>query len=217
MRPSRCSSTMRKQSRRCSPTSRQETSKNRSPKDFLRSELGVLRSELHAEFQSEIGSVRGELSDLRVEMLQSARATQTWIITTGPVAGRARLGPRPLRLTLSQGQRGRSGPGSLRPPVGGGPRSTLGSDPAVVELNQGLVGYERVGPPEAATHRIGRFENLVAVHEKVVRTAWSRTWQSSAVVLRRSGDGFITCADGRTRWGRFGAAGVVFVFSGPRR
>ena len=52
-------------------------------KDFLRSELGVLRSELHAEFQSEIGSVRGELSDLRVEMLQSARATQTWIISTG--------------------------------------------------------------------------------------------------------------------------------------
>ncbi len=53
------------------------------------------------------------------------------------------------------------------------------------------------------------------MHEKVVRTAWSRTWQSSAVVLRRSGDGFITCADGRTRWGRFGAAGVVFVFRAP--
>lgn len=27
----------------------------------------------------------------------------------------------------------------------------------------------------------------------------------------RTGDGFMTCSDGRTRWGRFGAAGVVFV------
>lgn len=36
-------------------------------------------------------------------------------------------------------------------------------------------------------------------------------WHSSPMVLRRSGDGFITCSDGRTRWGRFGAAGVVFV------
>lgn len=26
-----------------------------------------------------------------------------------------------------------------------------------------------------------------------------------------SGDGFIRCADGHTRWGRFGAAGVLFV------
>ena len=34
------------------------------------------------------------------------------------------------------------------------------------------------------------------------------------MVLRRSGDGFLTCSDGRTRWGRFGAAGVVFVFHG---
>jgi 8-oxo-dGTP pyrophosphatase MutT (NUDIX family) len=32
--------------------------------------------------------------------------------------------------------------------------------------------------------------------------------------LRRSGDGFLTCSDGRSRWGRFGAAGVVFVFQG---
>lgn len=29
--------------------------------------------------------------------------------------------------------------------------------------------------------------------------------------LRRSGDGFLRCSDGQTRWGRFGAAGVVFV------
>lgn len=34
------------------------------------------------------------------------------------------------------------------------------------------------------------------------------------MVLKRSGDGFLTCSDGRTRWGRFGAAGVVFVFHG---
>ncbi len=30
--------------------------------------------------------------------------------------------------------------------------------------------------------------------------------------VRRSGDGFLRCSDGRTRWGRYGAAGVVFVF-----
>ncbi len=28
---------------------------------------------------------------------------------------------------------------------------------------------------------------------------------------RRSGDGFLRCSDGQTRWGVFGAAGVVFV------
>ena len=28
---------------------------------------------------------------------------------------------------------------------------------------------------------------------------------------RQSGDGFIRCSDGHVRWGRFGAAGVVFV------
>jgi len=28
---------------------------------------------------------------------------------------------------------------------------------------------------------------------------------------RRSGDGFMRCSDGHTRWGVFGAAGVVFV------
>jgi 8-oxo-dGTP pyrophosphatase MutT (NUDIX family) len=28
---------------------------------------------------------------------------------------------------------------------------------------------------------------------------------------RRSGDGFVRCGDGHVRWGRFGAAGVVFV------
>lgn len=30
----------------------------------------------------------------------------------------------------------------------------------------------------------------------------------------RSGDGFLRCGDGHTRWGRFGAAGVVFVVQG---
>lgn len=34
------------------------------------------------------------------------------------------------------------------------------------------------------------------------------------MALRRSGDGFLHCSDGRARWGRFGAAGVVFVFQG---
>jgi 8-oxo-dGTP diphosphatase len=29
--------------------------------------------------------------------------------------------------------------------------------------------------------------------------------------MRRSGDGFVRCTDGHVRWGRFGAAGVVFV------
>jgi 8-oxo-dGTP diphosphatase len=29
--------------------------------------------------------------------------------------------------------------------------------------------------------------------------------------MRRSGDGFVRCNDGHVRWGRFGAAGVVFV------
>ncbi len=32
------------------------------------------------------------------------------------------------------------------------------------------------------------------------------------MIQRRSGDGFVVCADGRSRWGRYGAAGVVFVF-----
>jgi 8-oxo-dGTP pyrophosphatase MutT (NUDIX family) len=32
--------------------------------------------------------------------------------------------------------------------------------------------------------------------------------------VHRSGDGFLRCSDGRTRWGRFGAAGVVFVVRG---
>lgn len=31
----------------------------------------------------------------------------------------------------------------------------------------------------------------------------------------RSGDGFLTCSDGHSRWGRFGAAGVVFVVEEP--
>ena len=30
-------------------------------------------------------------------------------------------------------------------------------------------------------------------------------------MTRQSGDGFIRCSDGHVRWGRFGAAGVVFV------
>lgn len=29
--------------------------------------------------------------------------------------------------------------------------------------------------------------------------------------MRRSGDGFLRCSDGHVRWGRFGAAGVLFV------
>jgi 8-oxo-dGTP pyrophosphatase MutT (NUDIX family) len=29
--------------------------------------------------------------------------------------------------------------------------------------------------------------------------------------MRQSGDGFIRCSDGHVRWGRFGAAGVLFV------
>jgi 8-oxo-dGTP pyrophosphatase MutT (NUDIX family) len=29
--------------------------------------------------------------------------------------------------------------------------------------------------------------------------------------VSRSGDGFLRCSDGATRWGLFGAAGVVFV------
>jgi len=36
---------------------------------------------------------------------------------------------------------------------------------------------------------------------------------------RLSGDGFVRCSDGHVRWGRFGAAGVVFVVreaDGPR-
>ncbi len=30
-----------------------------------------------------------------------------------------------------------------------------------------------------------------------------------------SGDGFVRCSDGHVRWGRFGAAGVLFVVRGP--
>jgi 8-oxo-dGTP pyrophosphatase MutT (NUDIX family) len=32
--------------------------------------------------------------------------------------------------------------------------------------------------------------------------------------MGRSGDGFLTCDDGHVRWGRFGAAGVLFVVRG---
>ncbi len=37
--------------------------------------------------------------------------------------------------------------------------------------------------------------------------------------MRGSGDGFVRCSDGHTRWGRYGAAGVLFVhrgIDGPR-
>ena len=37
--------------------------------------------------------------------------------------------------------------------------------------------------------------------------------------MRGSGDGFVRCSDGHVRWGRFGAAGVLFVHrevDGPR-
>jgi 8-oxo-dGTP diphosphatase len=32
--------------------------------------------------------------------------------------------------------------------------------------------------------------------------------------VRGSGDGFVRCSDGHVRWGRFGAAGVLFVHRG---
>lgn len=32
----------------------------------------------------------------------------------------------------------------------------------------------------------------------------------------RNGDGFVRCSDGHVRWGRFGAAGVLFVTRGPQ-
>ncbi len=38
-------------------------------------------------------------------------------------------------------------------------------------------------------------------------------------MYRASGDGFVRCSDGHVRWGRFGAAGVLFVIDtlhGPR-
>ena len=47
----------------------------------------VTKGFLRAELQTEIGSLRAELHSeiggLRAEMLQTARATQTWIISTG--------------------------------------------------------------------------------------------------------------------------------------
>jgi len=63
-------------------------------KDFLRAELqteiGAVRLEvgdLRAELQAEIGGLRAELHSeiggLRAEVHQSARATQTWVISTG--------------------------------------------------------------------------------------------------------------------------------------
>ncbi len=43
----------------------------------------VTKDFLRAELQSEIGAVRVEMGELRAEMLQLARTTQTWIISTG--------------------------------------------------------------------------------------------------------------------------------------
>lgn len=43
----------------------------------------VTKDFLRAELQTEIGAVRVEIGDLRAEMHQTARATQTWIISTG--------------------------------------------------------------------------------------------------------------------------------------
>lgn len=41
---------------------------------------------------------------------------------------------------------------------------------------------------------------------------------SSAVArIARSGDGFLACSDGEARWGRFGAAGVLFVVRADER
>jgi 8-oxo-dGTP pyrophosphatase MutT (NUDIX family) len=34
-------------------------------------------------------------------------------------------------------------------------------------------------------------------------------------MMRGSGDGFLRCSDGHVRWGRFGAAGVLFVTARP--
>ncbi len=41
-------------------------------------------------------------------------------------------------------------------------------------------------------------------------------WQG-CLVTGRSGDGFLRCSDGHVRWGRFGAAGVVFVTNRAER
>lgn len=43
----------------------------------------VTKDFLRAELQTEIGAVCVEIGDLRAEMHQTARATQTWIISTG--------------------------------------------------------------------------------------------------------------------------------------
>ena len=43
----------------------------------------VTKDFLRAELQTEIGAVRVEIGDLRAEMHQPARATPTWIISTG--------------------------------------------------------------------------------------------------------------------------------------
>ena len=43
----------------------------------------VTKDFLRAELRTEIGAVRVEIGELRAEMLQVARSTQTWIISTG--------------------------------------------------------------------------------------------------------------------------------------
>ena len=52
-------------------------------KDLLRAELQTEIGALRAELHSEIGGLRAEIGGLRTEMHQMARATQTWIISTG--------------------------------------------------------------------------------------------------------------------------------------
>jgi len=48
-----------------------------------REEIGSLRTELHTEIGSLRTELHTEVGGLRAEMLQTARTTQTWIISTG--------------------------------------------------------------------------------------------------------------------------------------
>lgn len=45
---------------------------------------------------------------------------------------------------------------------------------------------------------------------------WQGRGRGASPASRRSGDGFMCCDDGHTRWGRFGAAGVLFVVRDDR-
>ena len=50
------------------------------------------------------------------------------------------------------------------------------------------------------------------------RPDWPNTplsGKGTGMQRRRTGDGFMRCADGHVRWGVFGAAGVVFVWRDP--